>query len=487
MQNIDFEKIADAVRRVQSGDKSAYSEIYNAYVQPIYFLCLELLSNQQEAQDATQDIFVNALEKIGTLSDPMKFDKWLFVSATRKCRDICIKKRPYLFSEYEDSNYNLSDVNYDESLSPQENYIIEKETVSKLHEMISTLSYKLKSTVLCYYFENMSISEIALFEGVSESAIQNRLFMARKKLKEKIEKSDNKEKLNIALPLLSVVLSESAKNTFVPISLLSGTAISTAVTATASATAAATGSTVTTGAVSTVAASAVKGGMLATLGAKITAITAGVIIVATGTAGTVFLVNKANNPSEEITTQAVSEITASSQTTQATTDPITLPQVTSEQENFAYNSVGSFNFSEVAQNGFSINGKKISFPCTVRDFGDDWYIDNGSITNGISKISVVFMDNNAVSSEDALIKHIGIGEETGFSFYDLLGDGLGEKIKAMFGEPYSVLNGTHDGEPMKVYQYYNPDTADYEFIQINVVNDNVISNITFIYVPQEYR
>ena len=88
------------------------------------------------------------------------------------------KKRTRLFIDNENSD--LIERIADEDCSV-ENTIIEENVKEYIIKVIDTLPGEQKRTVLLYYYEQLTVSQIAEIEEVSVSAIKNRLSYARKK------------------------------------------------------------------------------------------------------------------------------------------------------------------------------------------------------------------------------------------------------------------------------------------------------------------
>lgn len=67
----------DDVARAARGDARAYERLYRAHVSHIYALCLRMTANRAEAEDATQDAFVQAWRKLDGFRGDSRFSSWL--------------------------------------------------------------------------------------------------------------------------------------------------------------------------------------------------------------------------------------------------------------------------------------------------------------------------------------------------------------------------------------------------------------------------
>lgn len=71
----------DLVSRAQSGDRLAFSELYDAYLPKIYDFALGMLRNSADAEDVTSETFLKAVERLDTLKEPAAFRGWLYAIA----------------------------------------------------------------------------------------------------------------------------------------------------------------------------------------------------------------------------------------------------------------------------------------------------------------------------------------------------------------------------------------------------------------------
>jgi RNA polymerase sigma-70 factor (ECF subfamily) len=68
---------AEAIRLAQEGDAGAFERIYRLHSRRVYALCLRMVGNTAEAEDLTQDAFLQLFRKIGTFRGESAFSTWL--------------------------------------------------------------------------------------------------------------------------------------------------------------------------------------------------------------------------------------------------------------------------------------------------------------------------------------------------------------------------------------------------------------------------
>lgn len=183
---VDKQRIAELVGKVQSGDKSAFDELYKLTSERAYFVALEFTKNNQDAEDILQESYIKALSKIKELDKPESFSSWLNQIVANKSKDFLKKKKPTLFEAEENEVFEaLPDE--DTSFSPEEN-LDRNELQKTVMEILDELSEEKRACVLMMYFEELSVGEIAETLEIPEGTVKTRLFSARKDLKDKFAK-----------------------------------------------------------------------------------------------------------------------------------------------------------------------------------------------------------------------------------------------------------------------------------------------------------
>src|SRR5271165_7276601 len=68
---------AEAISLAQRGDAGAFEQLYRLHSRRVYALCLRMVGNPAEAEDLTQDAFLQLFRKIGTFRGESAFSTWL--------------------------------------------------------------------------------------------------------------------------------------------------------------------------------------------------------------------------------------------------------------------------------------------------------------------------------------------------------------------------------------------------------------------------
>lgn len=86
-----------AVRYV-AGERDCFDELVQRYRGPIHAFILRMVGRPEDAEDLTQDVFLQLLKSLPTARADLPLRPWVFVIARNKCLDHLKRKRPLLFS-----------------------------------------------------------------------------------------------------------------------------------------------------------------------------------------------------------------------------------------------------------------------------------------------------------------------------------------------------------------------------------------------------
>ena len=214
------------IRLAQNGDADAFSRVYNATVKTAYFVAKRILVDESEeaVEDVLQDSSVAIYTNINTFSTG-NFQGWVDVIVANRAKNYLKKKKPMLFSQMESEDEDAPELQFeDENIEfrPDEQMDY-SETKRLVMEIIDGLSEEQRTAVVLYYFDEMSVKDIAAACECSENTIKSRLNYARKNIKEKVEELEKKGTKLYCFPLVPFLywlLKEEFKATTVSAAVL---------------------------------------------------------------------------------------------------------------------------------------------------------------------------------------------------------------------------------------------------------------------------
>ena len=174
---------AKCVERILAGDESAFTALVKKYEKRIHAFVWRRVKDYHVAEEITQDTFLRAYQKLGTLRDPNRFSGWLYMIATRRFLTWFDEKTIPMQSLDTMREAEIEALFYAQYLAEQ----TEKLATEKQREVVAYLLEKLpareRTAVVLHYLSEMTCEEIGDFLGVSPNTVKSQLHRARKRLK----------------------------------------------------------------------------------------------------------------------------------------------------------------------------------------------------------------------------------------------------------------------------------------------------------------
>ena len=171
------------IERILAGDEAAFTTLVKKYEKQIHAFVRRRVKDYHIAEEITQDTFLKAYEKLGTLRDPNRFSGWLYMIATRCSLTWLGEKRIPMQSLEAMSEAEVEALFYAQYMAEQ----TEKLTTEQQREVVTYLLQKLpareRTAVVLHYLSEMTCEEIGEFLEVSPNTVKSQLHRARKRLK----------------------------------------------------------------------------------------------------------------------------------------------------------------------------------------------------------------------------------------------------------------------------------------------------------------
>lgn len=170
------------VRRARKGDRNAFAALVRAVQRPVFGLCLRLLRTEAEAAEVAQETFLRAYQNLDRYDDSRPFDLWVLTIARNLCLDL-LRRRTKMQTEDVGEHQELpsGEAGLDEQA-------IARQERQSLEEAMNTLSLDDREVLALYYVQKRTTKEIAQVMNVAPGTIMARLFRAREKLRQRMQK-----------------------------------------------------------------------------------------------------------------------------------------------------------------------------------------------------------------------------------------------------------------------------------------------------------
>jgi RNA polymerase sigma-70 factor (ECF subfamily) len=181
------------VDRFKNGDQSAFDEMVSRYWDRIFSMVHQLLRNQQDAEEVTQDAFIRAHRGLENFRGESAFSTWLYQIATNLARN----RYWYWWRRKRDKS-----VSFDAPIGPENDLTlaevipaevetpgditVTQEFVARIGKAMERLSAKHREILVLRNIKNLSYEEIAAILAISVGTVKSRIARARESLRGKL-------------------------------------------------------------------------------------------------------------------------------------------------------------------------------------------------------------------------------------------------------------------------------------------------------------
>lgn len=171
----DKREMVGLVRAAQARDRHAFEALFERYQRAVYLTVLRRLGNEAEAQELCQEVFIQAMRKIGQLRDPRCFGGWLRSIANRMAINRAVRtRRTVAFESQVQPSYVEQDTPLGEVLAQEER--------DQVRVGLNRLSALDRDTLVAFYFRGRSLVQMSDEFDSPVGTIKRRLHVARKRL-----------------------------------------------------------------------------------------------------------------------------------------------------------------------------------------------------------------------------------------------------------------------------------------------------------------
>ena len=171
------------VREFLSGDRDAFDRIYEKYSTELFRTACLLCRSRADAEDAVQETFVAFYLKAAQIKKPGSLRWWLIRCLTAKARDAMRRAKREVPEEEAEA---LAEADgFRKGRGPDfAPGLLEREAFA---EDLMSLPPKYREVLVLYYFNGLTVKEIAALTGKLEGTVKSRLYHAREQLRRRME------------------------------------------------------------------------------------------------------------------------------------------------------------------------------------------------------------------------------------------------------------------------------------------------------------
>jgi RNA polymerase sigma-70 factor (ECF subfamily) len=170
------------LRATKNKDQQAFSDLMDKYKDPIYYMLLKMVNNNDDAEDLTLEAFGKAFNRLNQYTPNFAFSTWLFKIATNNCIDFLRKKKKNVMSidnrvSNNDGEEYMFEIKSD-GMTPEQ-IAMNEQKIQLMRQYVKKLKPRYKILVEMRYFKEMSYEEISIELNLPLGTVKAQLFRAR--------------------------------------------------------------------------------------------------------------------------------------------------------------------------------------------------------------------------------------------------------------------------------------------------------------------
>lgn len=171
--------------RARLGDADAFGELVRRHQAPVFNVCYRLMGERFEAEDAAQEAFIRAYQRLLTFDASRPFGPWMRRVAANVCLNRLQAPRPAQVPLDEERDWQPARWGGNPELAYQR-----REDRERLRQAMLALPPHYRVVLELRHFQDMSYDEIASALGLPLSDVKSHLFRARKHLAARMNADD---------------------------------------------------------------------------------------------------------------------------------------------------------------------------------------------------------------------------------------------------------------------------------------------------------
>lgn len=196
-------ELLKGIQLMLEGNEEGFNIVYSHTFDYVYRRAKYIMKEEQEAQDLTQETYIQAYKGIHTLENANHIYAWLGSIAYKQGMLFFRKKKELLVDE--EADYIFEDMVSEDTEGDPEESAQAQATSTIIMDMIEELPELQRIALVAFYYDNMKIDDIAAQCQCSSNTIKSRLNYAKKFLKEKVtehEKQNNYKLFSLSPAIL---------------------------------------------------------------------------------------------------------------------------------------------------------------------------------------------------------------------------------------------------------------------------------------------
>jgi len=176
----------ELIEQTLGGNQSAYADLVKRHQRFVFTLALRFSKGREDAEEIAQDCFIKAYRSLSSFQQQSKFSTWLYSIVYTTAMTFLRKRRLDTSSIDDDESY----IQIENKPSGYDEYNVENKSRSYyINQAIEQLLPDDATIITMFYKGEQSLEEIAQVMGIEANTVKVKLFRARQRLKERLERN----------------------------------------------------------------------------------------------------------------------------------------------------------------------------------------------------------------------------------------------------------------------------------------------------------
>lgn len=177
------------IERIRQGDPSAFDGLFHKYKSTVLNLAFRFLRDRHAAEDVAQEVFIKIYQGKVRVDPAAKFSTWLYRVTVNASLDAVRRRKrsprslDEAVSDEEGESRSLLDRVPDARAASPGTTASREELAALIDHHIARLPEKFRAPLLLHQFQEMPYRDVAAILGISEKAVERRLYHARELLR----------------------------------------------------------------------------------------------------------------------------------------------------------------------------------------------------------------------------------------------------------------------------------------------------------------
>jgi RNA polymerase sigma factor (sigma-70 family) len=187
--SLDWTTLSDGELAVlsQAGRQLAFAELVRRYEEVVFRLARSCLGSTDDALDLTQETFISAHQALSRYDEARSMRIWLSAIALNKCRDLARKQKVRRFLSFASPLTEEADAIADDRVAVDD-ATADRQELDHVTRLIAALPATLKEPLVLRTIEGLSQAETADVLGITQKAVETRVYRARARLLENLNR-----------------------------------------------------------------------------------------------------------------------------------------------------------------------------------------------------------------------------------------------------------------------------------------------------------